>query len=203
MSPLWFSLPYVPSVQKDIFPGATRPEHETNFHLRLLPGSQMHWTLSPLPRTAIRCTDSVQWHSFAFPLPSVAEFPCLRYSLKLDLTAWRYHFSNKRIVDTFKKPVCVCVCHLHATYGVTAADMHRARTEGQLMSTVNICGLGLTLILHFDSCDVWSANLGPRIYYPGDCLGLPYVKGGVNEDVERILIIKPTRCTNFSTLFLE
>ena len=89
MSPLLFSPPYVPSVHRDIYPGATRPEHETNFHVRLQPGSQMHCTPSPLPRTAIRCTASVQGHSFAFPLPSVVEFPCLRYSLKLDLTALR------------------------------------------------------------------------------------------------------------------
>ena len=76
------------------------------------------------------------------------------YSIALNVS----HFSNERIVDTFEKSVCVCVCHLHATYGATAADMHRARTEGQLMSTVNICGLGLTVIIHFHSCDVWSAN---------------------------------------------
>jgi len=66
------------------------------------------------------------------------------------------------------------MCHLHATYGTTAVDMHRARTDGQLMSTGNICGLWLTVILLFDSC---GANLGPRLYYPGGCSGLSYVRG--------------------------
>ena len=83
--------------------------------------------------------------------------------------------------------VCVYVCYLRATYGVTAADMHWARAAGQLMSTVNICGLGLNVILHFGSCDVWSANLESRMFYPGGCSGLPYVRGGVNEDVEGII----------------
>ena len=83
--------------------------------------------------------------------------------------------------------VCVYVCYLRATYGVTAADMHWARAAGQLMSTVNICGLGLTVILHFDSCDVWSANFESRMCYLGGCSGLPYVRGGVNEDVETII----------------